>query len=130
MVQFGTLDYYKKVAEAMNTSEEMKNAGMTMNMIYEVSDVLMPNGSPSRHFLKFDKGQVVEVREAKPGEDVDVSYIAKKEIYQRMFTGSLKGEDAMKTGWLKCNYKLGKMIKWQKALGVFMKVIATVPAEY
>jgi putative sterol carrier protein len=130
MAKFGTLEYFQKVAEVCNAGEDMKKTGMSMAMIHEVTDMALPNGSVSRHFLKFDKGQVVEVREATPTEDADLVYIAKNEIYRRMFTGSLKGEDAMKTGWLKCNYKLGKVLRYGKAMDTYSKIIATVSAEY
>lgn len=125
MVKFGTLEYFQKVAEACNASEALKKSGMTMTMIYDVTDM-----APNRHLLRFDKGSVVEVREAKPGEGADMVYIAKKEIFQRMFTGTLKGEDAMKTGWLKCNYSLGKMLRYGKPMETYAKIIPTVQAEY
>jgi putative sterol carrier protein len=124
------MEYFQKLAETCNASEEMKKTGMSVTMIYEITDMTMPSGDVARYFLKFDKGSVVEVREAKPGEEVDMQYIAKKEIYGRMFTGKLKGEDAMKTGWLKCNYKLGKMLRYGAAFNVFNKIISSVPAEY
>jgi len=130
MVKFGTLEYFQKVAEAVNANEDMKKSNMSMTMIYEITDMIMPDGKPSRHFVKFDKGQVVEVRVSPPGEDCDMFYGAKKEIFQRMFTGTLKGEDAMKTGWLKCNYKLGKVLRYGKPMGTYSKIISAVPAEY
>jgi putative sterol carrier protein len=130
MVKFGTLEYFQKVAEACNSNEELKKSGMSMTMIYEITDMVLPSGGVSRHLLRFDKGSVAEVREAKPGEPADMVYIAKKEIFQRMFTGTLKGEDAMKTGWLKCNYSLGKMLRYGKPMGTYSKIIPTVQAEY
>jgi hypothetical protein len=103
MVKFGTLEYFQKVAEACNANEELKKSGMSMTMIYEITNMPLASGGASQHLLRLDKGSVIEVREAKPGEGADMVYIAKKEIFQRIFTGTLKGEDAMKTGWLKCN---------------------------
>jgi putative sterol carrier protein len=130
MAQFGTLEYFQKLAEACNANEALKKSNMNINMIYNVTDMVLPNGNPSRFFLKFDKGQVVEVREATPTDEGDFVYTAKKEIFKRIFTGTLKAEDAMKTGWLKLDYKLGKVFRYKGAMDTFSKIIPTVQAEY
>lgn len=130
MVKFGTLEYFQKVAEAVNANDEMKKTNINLTMMYYIPNVKLPNGKESRHLLKFENGQIVEIREASPSEDADIIYEAKSDIFQRVFSGTLKAEDAMRTGWLKVNYKLGKLLRYKKALDVYGKILPTVQAEF
>jgi putative sterol carrier protein len=130
IVKFGTLEYFQKIAEACNASESLMKSFMSLTMIYQVTDMILPNGGTSRHYLKFEKGRVVEVREATPTEDADIVYIVQKEIFQRLFTGTLKAEDAMKTGWLKMGCKLGKVLRYKGAMDTYSKIVPAIQAEY
>jgi len=130
LVKFGTLEYFQKVAEAANASEALAKTKMDLTMIYVVTDLKLPNGNESRHFLKFEKGKVVEVREANTAEDADLVYTAKAEIFQRLFSGSLSADNAMKTGWLKMKYKLGKVLRYKGAMDTYSRLVPTVQADY
>lgn len=130
MVKFGTLEYYKALADAVNKDEELGKSNMNLTMIYHVLDRKLEDGRENRYFLKFENGRVVEVREAGPKEDADLVYSANCDIFEKVITGKLDAEAAERAGWFKLKYNLLKALKYRGAIERYSKVLSSLPTEF
>lgn len=88
MVKFGTLEYYKKWAEAINHDERVSKSDLTTTIIHVFTDVKNEDGTSKAFFMKFENGKVIEVREALPNEKAEFM----TSTTYNMFVGIAKGE--------------------------------------
>lgn len=82
MVKFGTLEYYKQYAEAINKDQSVSESGMNIITLNNFTD------TGKSFLLKYENGKVTEVREAKPDENAD---FVTSTTYA-MFVGIAKGD--------------------------------------
>ena len=108
-MKFGTLDYYKLHADALNKDEEFGKSGLTTTMLFIFSDVKTEAGAPKAFLFKIDNGKVT-ASEAKSDEKAEFSTTAT----YAMHVGIAKGEiDARKAN---AKFNIMKAMKNMKAL--------------
>ncbi len=124
MVKFGTLEYYQALAEGLNKDEEFKKSGISTTYIYRMTDRKNAAGGMLSFFMKFDKGQVVEVKEVDEKMDAEFIGTGPYDILVKIAKGELDGQQAMKEGTFKFKYFLFKAARYGntlKRLGVVGK---------
>jgi len=131
MVKYATMEYYQALAEALNKDEEFTKSGISTTYIYRISDRKNAAGGESSYFMKFDKGRVVEVREATATEDAEFISNAAYDIMVKITKGELDGQQAMKDGTLKFKMFLFKAARYGKTLARMGAVAKALPGvEY
>lgn len=88
MVKFGTLEYYKKWAEAINRDEQVSKSGLSATVLNVFEDLKTAEGMEKAFFMKYEDGKVTDVREARPDEEAE---FVTRTTYS-MFAGIAKGE--------------------------------------
>ena len=82
MVQYLGLEYWKKCKEVANADEEfrIKTKMFNATFTYGVTD----NDAVPDIFMKFDDGEVMEVRELAEGEKTDYTLAGPYEIWTKL----------------------------------------------
>lgn len=131
MVKYASMEYYQALAEALNKDEEFTKSGMSTTYIYRLADRKNAAGGEQSYLMKFDKGKVVEVREATSTEDAEFISTATYDTMVKITKGELDGQQAMKDGTLKFKMFLFKAARYGKTLARMGAVAKTLPGvEY
>ncbi len=130
MVKYGTLEYYQALAEALNKDEEFVKSGMSTTYIYRFTDRKNAAGGDLSYFMKFEKGKVVEVREATATEDAEFIGTGPYDILTKITKGELDGQQAMNDGTFKFKYFLFKGARYGKTLVHMGAVARTMNVEF
>jgi len=117
LVKFGTLDYYKLFADAVNKDEEFGKSGLTTTMLRVFSDVKTEAGTSKAFLLKIDKGKVT-ASEAKADEKTDFSCTAPYAIQVSIAKGENNG----------VKYSKFNMMKAMKHMKTIQRMVATEKA--
>lgn len=107
MVKFGTLDYYKQVADFLNKDEVFGKSGLTTTLMLVFSDVLNADGTPKAFLLTIDKGKVT-ASEVKSDEKTEFSTTANYDTQASIAKGEI---NAVKAKGTKLKYNMMKAIK-------------------
>jgi putative sterol carrier protein len=128
MVQFLGLDYWKKVQEIANSDEEfgVKARGFTATFTFRVTE----NEELPDIFVKFDNGQVTQVRELENGEKTDFTLEGPYDIWVKVNKGELEGSNAIMTRQLQFKGNMSSIIRYSKAFLRLFKLMQQVPVEY
>lgn len=113
MVKFGTLDYYKKLAETINNDPEIGKSNLSTTMLNVFTDQKKDYGLAKAILLKYDKGKIVEVRETQPDEKVEFKTATTYETHVAISKGTV---DPIKAG-MKC-----PMMKAKQNMGVLQRI--------
>ncbi len=128
LVKFGTIEYYKMYADAMNKDEAFQKAALSTNFMYVFSDVLGPDGQPKAFLLTIENGKVT-ASEAKAADLGSKQTEFGTTATYAMHAGIAKGEINAQKAKLKLN--MMKAMKHQKSLGRLSEVSKTLPGvEY
>lgn len=109
MVKFGTLDYYKLVADALSKDEVFSKSGFTTTFAYVFSDVLGADGKPKAFLLDIKNGQVT-ASEVNADAAVEFSSTGTYALLAGIAKGEINGQKA------KMKLNMAKAIKHQAAL--------------
>lgn len=109
MVKFGTLDYYKLVADALSKDEAFSKSGFTTTFAYIFSDVLGVDGKPKTFLLDINNGQVT-ASEVKADVATEFSSTGTYALLAGIAKGEINGQKA------KMKLNMAKAIKHQGAL--------------
>ncbi len=117
MVKYGTLDYYKMQAEALNNDPEFSKSGFTSSLAFIFTDVLGPDGQPKAFALKFDKGKTT-------ADEIKAADLKEYEFGQTATYAILAGISKGELGAQKAKLKLNMMkaMKSQKTMGRIVEV--------
>ncbi len=113
MVKFGTLDYYKMYADAMNKDADWMKAALTTSFMYVFSDVLNADGTQKAFLMKFDNGKAT-ASEAKASDLTSKEVEFGTTATYAMHAGIAKGEINAQKAKLKLN--MMKAMKHQGSL--------------
>lgn len=119
MVKYGTLEYFKKLAEAVNNDEVISKSGLTMTVLSGFTDL-------NKAFLTaYQNGKVKEVKEVKMDDKAD--FITKADY--AMMAGIAKGEIDARTA--KPKFSMIKAMQNMKALTRLGEITKKLPdVEY
>jgi len=123
-VKFGTLEYYKKLAEIINIDETISKSHIDTTVLIVFEDVKTAEGANKAFLIKFEDGKVAEVREAKPDEDAEFTISATYSIH----AGIAKGElDPLRAKiWYKSMMKAARSLPVLRRLGEILREMKDV----
>jgi len=127
MAAFGTVEWWKTLSENLNADEDFRDeaSDFTFDFLFIVGDM-------SKTVFNFVNGEVVEVREAVPGDEEKQGYIveATYDLWKEIQTGKTKAELALIKNQLKLTKgsKMHLVKQLGPAGGIFVAMKA-VPDE-
>lgn len=128
MVQFLSLDYWKKCQEVANSDEEfgIKTKMFNATFTYRVTD---KDDLPDI-YVKFVDGEITEVRELEEGEKTDFTLEGPYNIWTQVNKGELDGSNAIMTRQLQFKGNMSAIIRYSKAFLRLFELMQTIPVEY
>lgn len=130
MVKYGTIEYYKELADALNKDEEFTKSGISTTYIYRFTDLKNASGENLSFFIKFEKGKVAEIKEVSANEDAEFIGTADYATMSKITKGELDGQEAINSGTLKFKFFMLKAIRYGNTLKRISKVAQTLHVEY
>jgi len=128
MVQYLGLEYWQKCKEVANADEEfrIKTKMFNATFTYGVTD----NDDIPDIFMKFDDGEVVEIRELGEDEKTDYTLAGPYEIWTKLNKGELDAQSALMTRQLPFKGNMSSIIRYSKAFLRLFELMQTIPVEY
>jgi putative sterol carrier protein len=128
MVQYLGLDYWKKCKEIANNDEEfrIKTKGFTASFTYGVTD----KPELPKIYMKFNDGEVVEVRELVEDEKTDYTLEGPYEVWTKLNKGEMDAQSALMTRQLPFKGNMSAIIRYSKAFLRLFELMKTIPVEY
>jgi len=128
MVQYLGLEYWKKCKEVANADEEfrIKTKMFNATFTYGVTD----NDAVPDIYMKFDDGEVMEVRVLEEGEKTDYTLTGPYEIWTKLNKGELDAQSALMTRQLPFKGNMSSIIRYSKAFLRLFELMQTIPVEY
>ena len=128
MVQYLGLEYWKKCKKVANADEEfrIKTKMFNATFTYGVTD----NDAVPDIFMRFDDGEVMEVRELAEGEKTDYTLAGPYEIWTKLNKGELDAQSALMTRQLPFKGNMSSIIRYSKAFLRLFELMQTIPVEY
>jgi len=127
-VKLGSLEFYQAMADALNSDsvwqEKGKNIDFDMAYKYEAP-------IEGQFFVSFDKGKVVEVRNASQ-EDIDRADFlisGSSDVWRGCFDGSINPTVAMTRGRLRVRGKMAQMLKNMPAFMYIQETMGKIEFE-
>lgn len=121
-VKFGTIDFYKAMAEQLNNDPEWAEKGkkLTYDMVYVFEPPV-----EGQFFVSFDGGRVVEVREASPQDVEKANFVisGSSDNWRGIFEDKINPTVALTRGQLRVK---GKMTQLLKNMNAFQYVIVAM----
>jgi putative sterol carrier protein len=128
MVQYLGLEYWKKCKKVANADEEfrIKTKMFNATFTYGVTD----NDAVPDIYMRFDDGEVMEVRELEEGEKTDYTLAGPYEIWTKLNKGELDAQSALMTRQLPFKGNMSTIIRYSKAFLRLFELMQTIPVEY
>ncbi|MBD3172861.1 hypothetical protein GF326_10350 [Candidatus Bathyarchaeota archaeon] len=128
MVQYLGLEYWKKVKEIANNDEEfrIKTKGFTASFTFRVTD----KPELPEVYMRFEDGEVIEVRELAEGEKTDYTLEGPYEVWTKLNKGEMDAQTALMTRQLPFKGNMSAIIRYSKAFLRLFEVMQTIPVDY
>jgi len=128
MVQYLGLDYWKKCKEIANSDEEfrIKTKGFTSTFTYGVTD----KPELPQIYMKFEDGEVIEVRELAAEEKTDYTLAGPYEVWTKLNKGEMDAQSALMTRQLPFKGNMSAIIRYSKAFLRLFELMKTIPVDY
>ena len=128
LVKFLSLDYWLKCKEVANGDEEfrIKTKGFNATFTFKVAD--KPDLAPI--YMRFEDGEVVEVRELAEGEKTDYTLEGPYDVWVKVNKGELDAQNALMTRQLPFKGNMSSIIRYSKAFLRLFELMKTIPVEY
>jgi hypothetical protein len=127
-VQFGSLEFYEAMAEALNADPVWleKGAGITYTMLYRY-------GPPQEgdFWIVFDHGKVTDVRmgDEKDVEAADFVISGPSDVWRSVFEGNTNPTVALARGHIKVKGEAKLLVKNMGAFKYVIEAMGRVPFE-
>ncbi len=128
MVQYLSLDFWKKVQELANVDQEfgIKAKMFVASFTFKVSD--KPDLKPV--YVKFTDGKMAELRLLNEGEKTDFSLEGAYDIWVKVNKGELDGSNAIMQRQLQFKGNMSNIIRYSKSFLRLFQLMQKVPVEY
>ncbi|HUS78009.1 MAG TPA: SCP2 sterol-binding domain-containing protein [Patescibacteria group bacterium] len=128
MVKFLDLDYWKQVETIANSDEEfnIKTKGFVASFTFKVSE----GADRPPVYVKFDNGQVTEVRALNEGEKTDFTLEGPYDVWTQVNKGEVDGANAIMTRMLQFKGNMSAIIRYSKAFLRLFQLMQEVPVNY
>lgn len=103
------------------------SAGFTATFTFKITDRL---DELPPVFMRFDDGNVVEVRHLKADEKTDFTLEGPYDIWTQVSRGELDGPTAIMTRQMRFLGSMGTIMRYGKAFKRLLEIMAKVPVEY
>jgi putative sterol carrier protein len=121
-VKFGTIDFYKAMADELNNDPEWAEKGknLTYTMVYNYEAPI--EGS---FFVEFQNGTVVDVRDASTADAENANFVisGSSDVWRGVFEKKINPTVALTRGQLRVR---GKMAQLLKNMSAFQHVIVAM----
>lgn len=128
MVQYLDLEYWDKTRDVANDDEEfrIKTKMFNATFIFRVTD----KPELPAIFVKFDDGEIVEVRALAEGESTDFTLEGPYDIWVKVNKSEIDGSNAIMTRQLQFKGNMSAIIRYSKAFLRLFELMQTIPVEY
>ncbi|OGD56753.1 hypothetical protein A3K78_06560 [Candidatus Bathyarchaeota archaeon RBG_13_52_12] len=128
MIQYLSLEYWKKCQEVANVDEEfgIKTKMFNATFTYRATD--KPE-LPSI-YVKFVDGKITEVKKLGEGEKTDFTLEGPYATWVQVNKGELDGSNAIMTRQLQFKGNMSAIIRYSKAFLRLFELMQTIPVEY
>ena len=128
MAQFLGLDYWKKCQEVANADEEfrIKTKGFNASFTYRVTD----KPDLPEIYMKFNEGEVVEVRVLNEDEKTDYTLEGPYEVWTKINKDEIDAQSALMTRQLPFKGNMSSIIRYSKAFLRLFELMQTIPVDY
>ena len=128
MIQYLSLEYWKKCQEVANVDEEfgIKTKMFNATFTYRATD--KPE-LPSIH-VKFVDGKITEVKELGEGEKTDFTLEGPYSVWVQVNKGEVDGSNAIMTRQLQFKGNMSAIIRYSKAFLRLFELMQTIPVDY
>ncbi len=128
MVQYLSLDFWKKVQELANVDQEfgIKAKMFVASFTFKVSD--KPDLKPV--YVKFADGKMAELRYLNEGEKTDFSLEGAYDVWMKVNKGELDGSNAIMQRQLQFKGNMSNIIRYSKSFLRLFQLMQKVPVEY
>jgi putative sterol carrier protein len=128
MVQYLSLEYWKKVQEIANVDQEfsIKAKMFIASFTFKVSD--KPDLKPI--YAKFAEGKITEIRNVNEGEKTDFSLEGTYDVWCKVNKGELDGSNAIMQRQLQFKENMSNIIRYSKSFLRLFQLMQKVPVDY
>ena len=128
MIQYLSLEYWKKCQEVANVDEEfgIKTKMFNATFTYRATD--KPE-LPSI-YVKFVDGKITEVKELGEGEKTDFTLEGPYSVWVQVNKGEVDGSNAIMTRQLQFKGNMSAIIRYSKAFLRLFELMQTIPVDY
>ena len=128
MVNFLSLDYWKKVETIANSDEEfgIKTRGFIASFTFNVTE----GSEVPAVYVMFNDGKVSEVRVLGAEEKTDFTLEGPYDIWCQVNKGELDAANAIMTRMLQFKGNMSTVIRYSKAFLRLFQLMQGVPVEY
>ena len=127
-VKFGTIDFYKAMADELNGDPEWAEKGknITYTMMYNFEAPIV--GS---FYIEFDQGKVVEVRDAEKADAETANFVisGSSDVWRGIFDKKINPTVAMTRGQLRVRGKMSTLLKNMSAFQYVLVAMTRVDFE-
>jgi putative sterol carrier protein len=128
MVQYLGLEYWKKCQDVANADEEFRIKTKMFNATFTYG-VIDRDDIPDI-FMKFDDGEVIEVRGLAEGEKTDYTLAGPYEVWTKLNKGEMDAQSALMTRQLPFKGNMSSIIRYSKAFLRLFELMRTIPVDY
>lgn len=128
MVQYLSLDFWKKVQELANVDQEfgIKAKMFAATFVFKVSD----KADLKPIYVKFADGKIADLRLLNEGEKTDFSLEGAYDIWCKVNKGELDGSNAIMQRQLQFKGNMSNIIRYSKSFLRLFQLMQKVPVEY
>lgn len=127
-VKLGSVEFYQAMGDALNNDPEWAEKGkkIDFDMAYKYEAPI-----EGQFFVSFDKGKVVEVREASQEDldNADFMISGSSDVWRGCFDGSINPTVAMTRGKLRVRGKMAQMLKNMPAFMYIQETMGKIEFE-
>ena len=125
MATFGTIEVYEEMAKLLNSDPEWAEKGkaISYSMVYGYGPPVDKN-----FFVRFEEGQVTEVREVASAEEEAVDFVltGPPEVWRGVLDKTLNPTAALTRGQLKVKGKMTTLLKHMSAFSYVIDAMTKV----
>ncbi len=128
MVQYLSLEFWKKVQELANVDQEfgIKAKLFAASFTFKVTD--QPDLKPI--YAKFADGKIAELRHVNEGEKTDFNLEGTYDVWSKVNKGELDGSNAIMQRQLQFKGNMSNIIRYSKSFLRLFQLMQKVPVEY
>ncbi|MEM1530422.1 MAG: SCP2 sterol-binding domain-containing protein [Candidatus Bathyarchaeia archaeon] len=127
-VKYATREYFEMLKDAVNRDDAFKSSDFTSTWAYIFKDKITDENLPLTYIISWENGKIVNVREGKPDENVELKFIATYDTWAKIIQGKMNVMSAMMTGKYKIEGPTSKLMKYSQVLSRLTEITKALEA--